>query len=763
MQPTTTTESLAQLQTYTFTTKYARFLPEIGRRETFEEAADRVFAMHERRYADKGIDADIAMAKQAMKDRLVLGSQRALQFGGKPIEDKNARLYNCTVSYCDRPRFFQEALWLLLCGCGVGFSVQRHHIARLPMIARPTGDEAVWLVDDSIEGWADALGALISSYFTEEHPFPEVANRVLAFDFSKIRPKGSPLGSGMGKAPGSGPLRRSLEQVRLVLEARLAQVGTPCAMRPIDAYDIVMHASDAVLAGGVRRSATICIFSPDDEEMAKAKTGDWFVSNPQRGRSNNSALLLRDRTTRETFSRLIASVKEYGEPGFVWADSTEIMYNPCVEIGMYPVDLETGASGWAFCNLCEINMKACTTPETFQRACDAAAVIGTLQAGYDRFPYLGETTERIVRQEALLGCSMTGMMDNPAIAFDPAQQEAGARRILAMNARIAAAIGINTCARATCVKPAGTTSCILGTASGIHPHHARRYFRRVQANVSEAPLQYFKEHNPRAVETSVWNPNGTDEVITFCIEIPEEARTKNHLSAVDLLKHVELTQAHWVSAGVRHERNAAPWLRHNVSNTITVRDTEWEEVEAYIYDHRAAFAGVSLLPEGGDMDYPQAPFCAVWTYEEIMAEYGVGGLFASGLIVDGLHAFGNDLWAACDAAQGKRTIDMPRQPTMDDAMDSREQERALKAFEQGMRTYLARRDWVRRAKKFAQNYFAGDLRRTCHCLKRVNNAKLWEDLNREYTPVDYTLLLENTDSTKLLEAQACAGGKCDIG
>jgi ribonucleoside-diphosphate reductase alpha chain len=453
----------------------------------------------------------------------------------------------------------------------------------------------------------------------------------------------------------------------------------------------------------------------------------------------------------------MTSVKEFGEPGFVWADSTEIMYNPCVEIGMYPVDVETGATGWHFCNLCELNMKACSTPEILERACRAAAILGTLQAGYASFEYLGATTERIVRREALLGCSMTGMMDNPKIAFDPAVQRRMAQLILDTNEDIARKIKVNPCARATCVKPAGTTSCILGTASGIHAHHARRYFRRVQANISEAPYNYFKEHNPRAVEKSVWNPNGTDAVITFCIEVPNEAKTKDTMTAVDLLELVKLTQENWVMAGRRADRCTAPWLRHNVSNTITVAEGEWDEVARYIYDNRDAFAGVSLLPEGGDLDYPQAPFVAVMTFDEIVKEYGVGSLFASGLIVDGLWAFDNDLWAACDCALGRgKSLDLPQMQSA--GMD----EKALNDLQDRIRKLLKQKDWVRRAHKFAKNYFDGDLRRATYCLKRVNNCKLWEDLKREYQPVDYTLMLEESDDTKLIDAVACAGGKCDL-
>lgn len=747
--------TLQQLQSYTFTTKYARWDDTLQRRETYEEAVERVVDMHKRRYADKDIGQELEFVRAAMLEKLVLGSQRALQFGGDPILKKMARIYNCTVSYADRTRFFQEALWLLLCGCGVGFSVQRHHAAKLPEIARPTGSRTVFKIDDSIEGWADALGVLMSSYFVADQPFPEFAGKNVEFDYTAIRAKGSRLSSGCGKAPGSDPLRRSLEKVRTVLDARLVGDGSPCRLRPIDVYDIVMHASDAVLAGGVRRSATICVFSPDDVEMATAKTGDWYVTNPQRGRSNNSAMLLRDGTSFDDFEKLMKSVKEFGEPGFVWSDSTEVLYNPCVEIGMYPVDVTTGKSGWSFCNLCEINMKACTNPEVFARACRAAALLGTLQAGYDKFPYLGETTERIVSREALLGCSMTGMMDTPAIAFDPELQKSMARLIVEVNTEFASKININPAARTTCVKPAGSTSCILGTASGIHPHHAKRYFRRVQANTTETPLQYFRLHNPRAVEKSVWNPNGTDEVISFCVDIPEDAIVKNEVSAIDLLEKVKLTQQNWVTYGKVLERCTAPWLSHNVSNTITVRDHEWDDVTKYIYDNRAYFAGISLLPEGGDMDYPQAPFCAVWTYDEIVKEYGAGALFAAGLIVDGLHAFNNDLWAACSCVLGVgQKLDMPTF-----AGGSREDELQ---YRQQVEAVLHKKDWVRRAKKFAKNYFADDLRRMTHCLKRVSNYKLWLDLKREYVPVDYTLMVESTDETKLVEAIACAGGRCEI-
>lgn len=742
--------STEALQNYVFTSKYSRYLPEKLRRETFEEAVDRVIDMHRRHFASRGIEvADLLdICEQAMKKRLMLGSQRAMQFGGDPILRKHARIYNCTTSYCDRPRFFQEALWLLLCGCGVGFSVQKHHVAQLPALTRPSGTRATFVISDTIEGWSDALGVLISSYLIERQPFPEYAGHLLEFDYTLIRPKGRPISSGMGRAPGPEPLRRSLELIRKLINSRLDHDMTQ--LRPVDAYDILMHASDAVLSGGVRRSATICLFSADDETMATAKTGNWFNENPQRARSNNSAMLLRSTTTVAQFHKFMKSVREFGEPGFIFTDDLDATFNPCGEIGLYPqID---GQSGFAFCNLCEINMGRVDTAEKFREAAEAAAILGTLQADYTDFGYLGEISTRIARREALLGISMTGMMEHPAIAFDPALQRAMAAHILMVNARVAERIGIPPAARATCVKPAGTTSCILGTSSGIHPHHSRRYFRRAQANEDELLVDFFKAQNPLAVEKSVWNPNGTDVVLTFCIEANPEAMTKRDVTAVDLLNLVKLTKENWIDSGKRLERCAQPWLSHNVSNTISVKDDEWLAVEAFIFANRHVFAGISLLPDGGDLDYPQAPFCEVLTAEEIVTTYGVGAIMSSGLIVDGLHAFDDNLWAACDCVLGRgEDLNVPT--------PSKYPKRVFEAIEI---VRAGKQDWIRRAHKFAANYFDGDALKMTRCLKRVHACKMWEDLTRTHSPVDYTQLIEQQDFTTVTQTVACAGGKCEL-
>lgn len=672
---------------------------------------------------------------------------------------------NCTVSYCDRIRFFQEGFWLLLCGCGVGFSVQKHHIAKLPEFTRRVpGMNNEWLdikdgkavkkflIPDSIEGWSDALGVLLSSYFANSE-FPGYEGFKVEFDFSLIRPAGSSISSGSGKAPGPEPLRKALELIRVLLNDCMKKGQR--YLRPIDAYDIMMHASDAVLSGGVRRSATICIFSLDDQEMVTAKTGNWFTENPQRGRSNNSALLLRDKTTKAEFKGLMKSVQEFGEPGFVWADSTESMFNPCVEINLYPQD-ENGVSGWAFCNLCEINGRKVKSREDWEKAAKAGAILGSLQAGFTDFEYLGKVSENIARREALLGVSITGMMDNPEILFDPKLQKEMAKLVIDTNEKIAPKLGINPTARATCIKPAGTTSCVLGTASGIHPHHAKRYFRRVQGNTMEAPLQFFKEFNEHAVEKSVWSANGTDEIITFCIEVPDGAKVKNDLDAIKLLEYVKLTQQNWVSAGKVKERCAAPWLTHNVSNTINVRPDEWDDVANFIYENRKFFGGISLLPVSGDLDYQQAPMATVHTATEIVKIYGEGSLFASGLIVDGLRAFNNNLWTACDAVLGLGdSIEEPKKP--DDLNIE-----LYRKYDAEKDKCLEKIDWIRRTKQFALRYFGDNLRRCLYCLKEVHNWKLWCDLQRDFKEVDYSIMHEENDQTTPIREWACSGGSCQM-
>ena len=730
--------ALQELQNYTFVSKYARWLENKNRRETWKEAVERVKDMMHTMYADKNITQDIDWAYEVMYKKKVLGSQRGLQFGGEPILKRHAKIYNCTSSYCDRLRFFQECFWLLLCGSGTGFSVQKHHVAKLPNLSNKpkSKDQGIkYVIEDSIEGWADALGVLLSSYFVKpaEDKFSQYKDEYIIFDYSEIRPQGSTLSSGVGKAPGFEPLQKGLEKIRVLLDRCLSNGKKK--LRPIDAYDIVMHSSDAVLSGGVRRSASLALFSADDEEMAKAKTGNWFIDNPQRARSNNSALLLKDGTSFEQFASLMESVKEFGEPGFIWSDSTEMTFNPCVEVGMWPVDETTGESGWQGCNLSTINCSSIEDENDFYDRCRAAAIIGTLQAGFTKLDYLGPTSCRIFEREALLGVSLTGIMEKHDLVLSEKVLRQGAKIAVDTNKEMAKKIGINQAARVTCLKPEGTSSSMLGTSSGIHPHHAKRYIRHVQANVLEAPYQHFRNYNPQACEKSRWSANNTDEVVKFPIEVPDGSKLKNQLPAIEMLTIVKDTQKNWVNSGKNKNLCTQDFLSHNVSNTVTVKPDEWESVTKYIYDNRKFFAGISLIPQSGDKDYPQAPFTTVYSSREIVKEYGDAGLWCSGLIELALNAFENNLWAACDYV------------SMNQAKENDSQDKLV---------------FITKVKNFAGKYFNGDIKRLTYCMKDVYNWKLYCDLFNTFKKVDYTQLLEVEDNTAGIEEVSCAGGACLI-
>lgn len=731
---TDTRELLSQAKFYE---SYARWNDAKNRYETWEEAVERVMNMHRHFYKNKmtpELKKLIDEVEEGYKNKLFLGAQRSLQFGGEQLLKNNAKIYNCTATYVDRPAVFQEAFFLLLSGCGAGFSILKKYVSKLPEIQERRKQAKVFQPEDSIEGWSDCVGVLISSYFVGGGTFPEYEGRRVYFDLTKIRPKGAMISGGF-KAPGPEPLRKALDQIEYLLQG-LVLKGIK-KLKPIHVYDIIMYFADAAIAGGVRRSATDVIFDLDDEEMATAKTGNWFLENPQRGRSNNSALVLRNDITKEKFHEIMQNVKQFGEPGFVFAEDDTVVYNPCFEIGMYPIDITTGKSGWQACNLSEINGSKCLNKETFFEACRLAAIICTLQAGYTNFAYLGETTENIIRKEALIGVSITGWMNNPQILFDEDNLKEGAEIVKKWNKIVSEIININQAARCTTTKPSGNASVVLKTASGIHGEHAKRYIRNAQMNKDTEVSKLIKKINPYMVENSVWSASGSDYVISFPIIASGHSIFKKELEGVNLLKKVKFAQEHWVENGTNIDLCLNKNIRHNISNTINVPPDKWDEVEQYVFDNRHYFAGISFLPTSGDKDYAQAPFTEVLTEQELIDIYHEGSLFASGLIVDGMKVF-NNLWIAIDTAKNN---DLSTQESLDN-----------------------QQDWIRRFFKFAENYFEGDIRKAEYCLKDVHNLHKWYKIQRNFKEIDFVNELESKKfvDADTLGAIACSGDACEI-
>tara|TARA_R110000782_G_scaffold28166_6_gene70864 strand:+ start:4556 stop:6736 length:2181 start_codon:yes stop_codon:yes gene_type:complete len=715
---------------------YSRWDDTKERYESWDDSVSRVMEMHRDFYEEK-MSPELALlideAEASYKLKYALGAQRALQFGGDQLLKHMMRMYNCTSTYADRPRFFSELFYVLLCGAGAGFSVQKHHADKMPDIAERKKQAKGWVVEDSIEGWADALGALMSSYFVGGGQFPEMEGRKVYFDLTHVRPKGAMINGGF-KAPGPEPLRRALDKIEHLIQSQVLNGAT--RLKPIHIYDIAMHGSDAVLAGGVRRSATICLFSVDDEEMISAKTGNWFVDNPQRGRSNNSAVIVRDEIKREDFRDIMQSIKEFGEPGFFFVDDKDITTNPCVEIGMFPqID---GESGWQGCNLTEINGSKCTSKEEFFKACRTGAIMGTLQAGYTDFKYLTETSKKIFEREALLGVSVTGWMNNPEVLLDAEVQREGAEIVKKVNKEVAKLIGINAAARTTCVKPSGNASVLLQTASGIHGEHSPRYIRHIQLNKDTEVGQLIAKTNPYMVEESVWSSNNTDYCVGFPIISPKGSLYREDLYATELLEKVKLVQNNWVEAGTNVELCANPKTRHNVSNTVTVMPHQWSEIEDYVFENRHSFAGISFLAGMGDKDFAQAPMTEVLSEKEIVEKYGKAALFASGLIVDTRKAGFRDLWEATMIAQ-----------TPPEYLGEVSDQRA---------------EWLRRFNKFADNYFMNDLKETEYCLKDVFLLHKWEKIQQNIKPIDFVGELAEKRFTDIdtMGAIACQGGACEI-
>jgi ribonucleoside-diphosphate reductase alpha chain len=567
-----TQEILSEITTYM---KYAKFDPAKNRRETWQELVTRNKEMHQAKFPK--LKDEIEEAYKLVYDKKVLPSMRSLQFAGKPIELNNARIFNCSFLPLDDWRSFSEIMFLLLSGCGVGYSVQLHHIEQLPEIKVPTKHKR-YLVGDSIEGWADAVRMLCKAYFTGA-PLP-------LFDFRDIRPKGAQLITVGGKAPGPEPLKECLFNLQKVFERK--QNGD--RITSVEAHDMACHIADAVLSGGIRRAALISLFNLDDEDMLTCKFGNWWEENPQRGRANNSAVVMRHKIDEEEFFKLWKKIElsGSGEPGIYFSNDKDWGTNPCCEIAL---------RSYQFCNLCEVNVSNVESQEDLNERVRVGAFIGTLQAAYTDFHYLRDVWRKTTEKDALLGVGMTGIGSGAILNYD---LKKAADLAKTENARVAEIIGINKAARVTTVKPSGTSSLVLGTSSGIHAWHNDFYIRRIRVGKNEAIYNYLAINHPELVEDDFFKPT-----IQAVISVPQKApagsilRTEN---VIDMLERTKKFNVEWVKKGHRRGANT-----NNVSATVSVQEHEWEQVGNWMWENKDTFNGLSVLPYFGGT-YKQAPF-----------------------------------------------------------------------------------------------------------------------------------------------------------
>ncbi len=568
--------------------KYAKHIPELHRRETWEEISDRNMQMHIRKFPQL---KDVI--KQVYRDyvvpRKILPSMRSMQFAGAPIEISNTRIFNCAYMPIDHPFAFVELMFLLLGGTGVGYSVQKRHVDKLPAVVGPTEKTRRFLIGDSIEGWAEAVKVLIKAY-TQGKSDP-------AFDFRDIRPKGAKLVTSGGKAPGPDPLRICLDQIRSILNSALGR-----KLKTIEVHDICCHIADAVLAGGIRRAAMIAGFDHDDYDMLSCKSGAWWELNPQRGRANNSVILKRGEITEEQFKHIwgLVEASGAGEPGFFWTNDFDVFTNPCCEISL---------NANQFCNLTEVNVSDVSSQEDLNIRVRAASIIGTLQAAYTDFHYLRPVWKETTEREALIGVGMTGIGSGAVLNLD---LEEAAQVVKDTNEEFAKILGINAAARTTTVKPSGTASCVVGSSSGIHAWHNDYYIRRMRVGKNEALYAYMTKNFPELVEDCAFKPH-IEAVISIPQKAPEHAIVRTE-SAIDLLERVKRFNLEWVREGYRSGKN-----HHNVSCTISLKQEDWPTVGNWMWENREHYTGISVLPYDGGI-YKQAPFedCSKEVYEEMM-------------------------------------------------------------------------------------------------------------------------------------------------
>ncbi|MDT8347719.1 MAG: hypothetical protein RQ756_07940 [Flavobacteriaceae bacterium] len=555
--------------------KYARYKSENQRREVWSEICDRYEDMLLEKYP--AISTSIVDKMQWVRDKKILPSMRAMQFAGPAIKRNHSRIYNCAYLPVDDIRAFSETMFLLLGGTGVGYSVQTHHVERLPAIKKGN-KKRKFLVGDSLEGWADAVKVLLKFYFGIHESMP-------VFDFSDIRPKGSRLVTAGGKAPGPEPLKICLAQIQAILDPK--KEGEK--LSTLECHDMMCHIANAVLAGGIRRSAMIALFSHDDEDMLSCKFGNWWELNEQRGRANNSAVLYRNEITEREFFDLWKKIElsGCGEPGFYFNNHRDWGTNPCCEIALKP---------FQFCNLCEVNASTVEDQKDLNERVAAAAFFGTLQAGFTDFHYLRERWKITTEKDALIGVGMTGIASGK---LDRLSLEEAAEIVKTTNQEVAERIGINRAARTTTIKPSGTTSLVLGTSSGIHAWHNDYYIRRIRIGKEEALCRYLQEQHPELIEEDMLNPK--QMIIRIPQQAPQGAITR-HEDSMQLLKRIAYFNQKWIRHGYRYGEND-----NNVSATVSIKADEWGKIGEWMWHHKSSYNGLSVLPfDNGN--YMQAPY-----------------------------------------------------------------------------------------------------------------------------------------------------------
>ncbi|HEX5169234.1 MAG TPA: hypothetical protein VFW11_08665 [Cyclobacteriaceae bacterium] len=555
--------------------KYSRYLPDMRRRESWAEICKRYEDMMIEKYPS--LKEEINHWMQFVYKRKVLPSMRAMQFAGPAIARNHSRIYNCAYLPVDDIRAFSETMFLLLGGTGVGYSVQYHHVEKLPAIHKAKKSRK-FLIGDSLEGWADSVKVLLKAYFGLSQYLPE-------FDYSDIRPKGARLVTAGGKAPGPEPLKICIAHVQAVLERK----NDGEKLSPLECHDIMCYLANAVLAGGIRRSAMISLFSAEDEEMLTCKYGNWWELNEQRGRANNSVVLPRATTTREQFFNLWKKVElsGSGEPGFYFTNDLDWGTNPCCEIALRP---------FQFCNLCEVNVSDITSQEDLNERARAAAFLGTLQAGFTNFHYLREVWKTTTMQDALIGVGMTGIASGKIFAYDLREAAEETKR---MNIKTSAKIDIQFAARCTTIKPSGTTSLVLGTSSGIHAWHNDFYLRRVRIGKNEALYNYLHDQHPELLEQDLLSSK--QAIICIPQKAPEGSILRNE-DVMSLLERIKKFNTQWIRNGFRRGSNA-----NNVSATVSIPEHDWQRVGEWMWENKASYNGLSVLPfDNGN--YKQAPF-----------------------------------------------------------------------------------------------------------------------------------------------------------